>query len=290
MTIVFKMSTSASMPNWRLKLKDFFEHPYTHVALGILILINIITLGFELSYFTAGVDCKRLMFFNHTVLWVFAVEIVGRMIAEGRVFFKDGWHIFDFVIVSLALLAYGGVIQAFRAFRLLWLLRMVSIFPQFKSLINSILRAIPGMIAIAFLLVLFIYLSSLIATIEFGGTHPEYSSILTSMGTLTRTMLMEHTWAERYEALEKIYPYAWLYIFPVMIILNYLLLHLILGIIITAVHKQYEEEEREHKMRFLEKLFQKTHHHEANPFSPETKAILQSLEEVKSYLRKGNGK
>ncbi len=283
------MEIPYNMPQWRSKLKNFFDHPWIHTALGVLILVNIITLGLEISRTFEGDAHQRLVLFNNVILGVFAVEILGRLIGEGRSFFKDGWHIFDFIVVTLALVSFGGVIQAFRTLRILWLLRMLTIAPRFKHLINSIIQAVPNIFIVGLLLILAIYISALVATAEFGTTNAEYSGVLKSMSTLTTTILMEHTWSERYEALVEHYPYAWAYVFPVMIILNYLLLHLVIGVIVTALHKQYEEEEESRKHHFLGKFLQKTHHGHENPFSPETKAILQSLEELKSLMAKSRG-
>ncbi len=281
------MDHNATMPNWRRKLKNFFDNTAVHTILGLLILVNIFTLGMETSESLMASHGSLITGFNHFVLSVFAIEVTLRVVAEGKNFFKDGWHTFDFIIVFLAVISFGGLLQVFRGLRILWLLRMLTIAPQFKHLIGSIVRAIPHVLTVGVLLVLAIYMAALIGTVEFSHTTPElFGSIKVSMGTLAKTMLMEHTWSERYEVLSEHHDLAWMYIFPTMIILNYLLLHLVLGVVVTAIHKQYEEDENEKKSAFLEKFFKKEHKNEENPLSPDTKAILQTLEEMKSMLKK----
>lgn len=284
------MNHTPTMPNWRLKLKNFFDHSAVHTILGALIIINLFTLGMETSDAWMASHGNLIMGFNNFVLGVFAIEVSLRIVAEGKKFFKDGWHTFDFIVVFLAVISLGGLLQVFRVLRVLWLLRMLTIAPQFRHLINSIVRSIPHLFTVAILLMLAIYICALIGTVEFSSTVPElFGSIKISIATLAKTILMEHTWSERYEELRKFHDLAWLYVFPVMIVLNYLLLHLVIGVIVTALHKQYEEDETHKKIGFLEKFFRKEHHGEENPLTPDTKAILQTLEEIKVMLKKNGG-
>lgn len=281
------MNHATTMPKWRTKLKNFFDNPVVHLSLGILILINLLSLGLETSDYYMRDYGTLIIGFNNSVLCLFALEVSLRIVAEGRAFFKDGWHTFDFVVVFLALISFGGLLQAFRGLRILWLLRTLTMAPSFKHLINSIIRAIPHIASVGVLLTFIIYMAALVGTVEFSHTTPAlFGSIQVSMGTLTKTMLMEHTWSELYEILTEHHTLAWLYVFPIMIILNYLLLHLVLGVIVTAIHKQYEEDEHIKKSAFLEKFFKKEHQGQENPLTPDTKAILQTLEEMKSMLKK----
>ena len=63
------------------------------------------------------------------ILWIFILEIVIKLIAEGNKplnFFTDGWNVFDFLIVAVGLMPFGGnAITALRLVRLLRVLKLV---------------------------------------------------------------------------------------------------------------------------------------------------------------------
>src|SRR5690606_34018403 len=87
-------------------------------------------------------------------------------------------------------------------------LRLVSIVPQLRRVVEALVKAIPGILSIGALLVLLFYVSAVMATMLFKDTHPaEFGSISSSLltlfqvmtldnwSTLVRAMLTEHAWA-----------------------------------------------------------------------------------------------
>jgi voltage-gated sodium channel len=269
-----------------------FGHTLFHVALSALIILNVITLGLETSPYYMNYYGVYIATFNDLVLILFGIEILCRILAHGKEYFYDGWHVFDFFVVSIALLTFGGWLQIFRIFRVFWIIRLLVVSPHFKRLVNAILHAIPHIVVMGCILVVMLYVTGLIGVHEFSVTHPEeFGSVFKAMGTLTRTILMEHTWSEMYETLSRIHKYAWAYVFPVMIVLNYILLHLVVGILVTSLHTQFEEEEKEKKKGFFARFMKKQVSHDAkdSAFSHDTQAILHSLDELKkNYCAKVN--
>ena len=64
---------------------------------------------------------------------IFILEIVVKLVAEGNrpfQFFTDAWNVFDFLIVVVGLLPFGGsAVTALRLVRLLRVLKLVSSVP-----------------------------------------------------------------------------------------------------------------------------------------------------------------
>lgn len=60
---------------------------------------------------------------------IFVIEIVVKLIAEGRWpwrFFRDGWNVFDFLIVVVGFMPFAGsAVTALRLVRLLRVLKLV---------------------------------------------------------------------------------------------------------------------------------------------------------------------
>ena len=77
----------------------------------------------------------------------FLLEITVRFLAEKNKldFFKNGWNIFDTVIVAVSLIPIDDAEMAVlgRLIRIFRVLRMISIIPELRMLLNSLLKALP---------------------------------------------------------------------------------------------------------------------------------------------------
>ena len=271
---------TAESKNFRKILEDFFEGSGYKIFLTTLIIISIFTIGIELSTDKLEGFAHVAYIFNRLVVVVFAVEMVARVIAHGVSFFKDPWHVFDFIIILVSVFTFGGYFQLLRAFRLFWLLRLVSFFPQFQHVVDAIGKAIPQMLSTAFLLFIAIYIFALVGMSCFSADNPElYGTVWKSMSSIAQSVIMPHTWSEQLTELSKITPYAWIFIIPMVIILNFLLLQLILGIIIGALMRQHKEDEQAAKHLFFEKWLENQHTPEEvrQNTSAETKMILHKI-------------
>lgn len=282
------MDKSNQVITWRLRLGEVFENEFTHKIISYFILLSIITLGLETSETAMSHAGKLIFYFNRFVIILFAVEIIARIIAHGTEFFRDPWHVFDFFIVIVALLTFGGYFQIFRVLRIIWFLRTAAVFKETKHLLNTLIRTIPHLFSASLLLLGSIYIFGVIGTAEFGNDHPNtFGSIYTSMGTVAQSMMMPHTWSEHLQELTKTSPAAWIYVMAMIIVLNFLLLQLVFGIIINAFRAQYEEEREGEKSGFLNKIFpsKAKGETEKHPMSAETQLILHHLEEIKDHFK-----
>jgi voltage-gated sodium channel len=259
-----------------------------HFLIGSLIIISMICTGLETSGAMMDQYGASLELINTVILGVFTVEISARILGHGLNFFKDPWHVFDFIIVGAALISFGGFIQIFRVLRIFWLLRFISIVPQFQHLIDSIIRSIPSLLAVVFFLFITIYVFAVIGTLEYSVSNPHlFGDLQTSMATIVQSMLMEHTWSERLEELSEHHKYAWAYIVPMIILINYLLLHLVLGVIISALHRQFEYEQESRKKSLLFRFFEtKSTNHKELDLTPETQLLLHEIQKLKEELLK----
>ena len=103
-----------------------------------------------------------LEIFDYTITIFFTVEILIRMIAERSLvkFFKGGWNVFDFLIVSISLIPVGGAESVFvaRLLRIVRILRIVTVIPAFRHIIEALIKTIPRVGFIALLMFIFIYI------------------------------------------------------------------------------------------------------------------------------------
>ncbi|MGB0720680.1 MAG: ion transporter [Bdellovibrionales bacterium] len=231
---------------------------FTHFITAV-ILINAVILGFETD---AGImrrygDILHLL--DHIALGIFAVELVLKLIAYRLSFFRAGWNVFDFVIVVIALVPASGPLAVLRALRVLRVLRLVSVVPSMRRVISALLTAIPGMTSIMAVLMIIYYVSAVLATKLFSG-HPDpqiaaqFESIAATMYTLFQIMTLEGWSQEIVRPVMDVYPLAWLFFIPFIIITSFAVLNLFIGIIVDAISTIHVEEGKESEAAKLAKI------------------------------------
>ena len=155
-------------------LQNFIESKTFERFILTVIVINAITLGIEASP-KLGEGVHSLL---HTVdrvfLSIFAVELLLRGVVYRKRFFKDPWRIFDFVVVGISLLPASGPFSVVRALRVLRTLRMVSVVPSLRKVVNGLLSAIPGLTSVGAIMLLVFYVGAVITTKLFGSNFPEW--------------------------------------------------------------------------------------------------------------------
>eukprot|EP00949_MAST-11_sp_MAST-11-sp1_P000868 g868.t1 len=124
------------------------------------------------------------------ILWIFVLEVVVKMAAEGRrpwIFFTDSWNIFDFFIVVIGFLPIGGggAVTALRLLRLLRVLKLVKALPKLRILVMGLLASLSSIGYIGVLLLLAFYLFAVLGVGMFGENDPVH------MGTLHIAILSE---------------------------------------------------------------------------------------------------
>jgi voltage-gated sodium channel len=222
----------------RARAAGFIEAPIVQRFIIGLILLNAVTLGMETSPTIMGAIGPMLLAFDRAVLFVFALEIAIKLFAYGWRFFRDGWNVFDFLVVGIALLPASGALSVLRALRILRVLRLLSLVPSMRRVVSALLAALPGMGAIMSVLALVFYVAAVMATKLFGAENePLFGSIGASMYTLFQVMTLDG-WSDSVvrPVLEN-NPYAWAFFLPFIVITSFAVLNLFIGIIVNSLQE-----------------------------------------------------
>ena len=183
-----------------------------------------------------------LQVFDYSITIFFTIEILIRIFAERSLvnFFKDGWNIFDFLIVSISLIPIGGAESVFvaRLLRIVRILRIITVVPAFRHIINSLIKTIPRIGFIALLMFIFIYIWSAIGTLFFDEINPErWGNIGVAMLTLVQVATYDD-WAAVMRELTIVYPVAWIYFVSFIIVNAVVLLNMVIGVIVDVMTKE----------------------------------------------------
>lgn len=237
----------------RGKIATFIEAPTFSRFITFVILINAVTLGLETNAALMNKHGGVMHILDKIALTIFIIELALKLVVYRLSFFRQGWNVFDFVIVGIALLPASGPLAVLRALRVLRVLRLVSVVPSMRRVIAALFHAIPGMASIMAVLLVIYYVCSVLATKLFGAEFPAlFGSITASMYTLFQVMTLEGWSQEIVRPVMNVYPYAWLFFIPFIITTSFAVLNLFIGIIVDAmniIHERgdYEGPERRKK-------------------------------------------
>ena len=249
--------TELAESGWRRPLGLWVEGPAVTRFIIALIVINAVILGLETSQSVMAVAGTALVAANKSILAVFVVEIALKLIAFGPRFFRSGWNVFDFLIVAIALVPAAGPFEILRALRILRVLRLLSQIPKLRAIIESLLRALPGMGWTALLLVLVFYIFAVMGTMLFAEEFPEYwGNLGLSLFSLFQIMTLESWSTGVARPMMEVYPLIWIYFVPFILISSFMVLNLFIAIIVTATQSIHHDEEVEQHESLLGELRQ----------------------------------
>ena len=201
----------------------------------LIILINSIVLGLITSDAIYAKFGKILEFILSTCVAIFTVEILLRIIAKGWRFFLNGWNIFDFVLVSIALMPETGAAITFRVFRVMRALRMVSSFKKLRHIVSAILVSAPHVFWAAVLLMIIFYIFGIMGQNLFHEEFPQWFGTLgETVYTLFQVTTLESWSMGIARPVMKVFPWAWCYFVPFVMISSYIVLNVVVGVVVNA--------------------------------------------------------
>jgi len=267
----------------RAQVAAWVETPRTQFFIIALIALNAITLGLETSDAVMERWGALLHAVDRAILAVFVVEIALRIYGHGLRFFRDPWGVFDFAIVAIALVPASGPFSVLRVLRVLRVVRLVSMVPRLRFVVDSLLRAVPGIASIAGLMAILYYVFAVMATGLFGATHPDwFGSIGASMYTLFQIMTLESWSMGIVRPLMESHPYAWLFFVPFILIATFTMLNLFIAIIVNTMQTMHEQDHREEQAALEHAVREEGGHMEA-----EVRALRDEIQALRADLHLG---
>ena len=237
------------MPNQtNQKLLSLLESNIFTLVITALILVNAVTLGLETDYDITREYGSLLRWIDRIILVLFSIELLLKIYAYRFDFFRSGWNLFDLAIVLIAWAPTSGALTVLRALRILRVLRLISVVPQLRRVISAIGYSIPGMVSVVGVLGLIFYVASVLATKLFG-THPDtnmqewFGSVGASAYTLFQIMTLESWSMGVVRPTMELFPWAWSFFIPFIIITSFAVLNFFIGIIVDSMQIAQKHEE-----------------------------------------------
>lgn len=217
-----------------------------------------------------------LSFLDSAITVFFVIELSIRFIAypNKKTFFKSGWNIFDTIIVIGSLIPAGGsgVLLA-RLLRVFRVLRLVSMVPELRLLINALIKAIPRMGYIALLMFVIFYIYAAVGSILFHQINEVlWGDVSISMLTLFRVATFEDWTDVMYETMA-VHPMSWVYYLTFIFLTAFIFLNMMVGTILEVMGQEHENFRAE------------AHGESAEGGEPASRAQIEKLERELSEIK-----
>ena len=251
-----------------------------------VIIVSALSIGAHTYHLPSWME-KSLLALDVGITIFFAVEIFIRFLAcDGpKKFFSNGWNIFDTLIVIGSLIPAGGTgILIARLLRIFRVLRLVSMIPELRMLVNALFKAIPRMGYIALLMFVIFYIYGAIGSMLFAHINDFlWGDVSVAMLTLFRISTFESWTSVMYETMA-VYPLSWIYYLSFIFLTAFVFLNMMVGAVLdvmtqeTAAMRAEEEAEEAKKLAPL-----------AEPTDDEKPASAADVAELKAQISELKG-
>jgi voltage-gated sodium channel len=223
------------------------SNAFQRIVFAAIVLAGLLA-GLETDQGFVAEHGALLRVFDLSVLTIFVVELVLKIGAHGRkpwLFFRDGWNVFDFVIVMICLLPLDAAFAAvLRLARTLRVLRLISALPRLQLLVGALFRSISAMGYVCLLLSLICYIYAVAGVHLFSVNAPTlFGSLTQAVMTLFRVMTLDN-WSDSMALVQLHQPIAaTLYFLSFILIGTMIMLNLFIGIVMNSMTQMHAEQE-----------------------------------------------
>ncbi len=265
----------------RKRLNDWVLSKPVQWFITAIICLNAVTLGLETSSAVMRYLGGVIHWIDRVILAIFVIELSIKIFAQGTRFVRDGWNIFDFLVVAVSFVPGTGPLSALRALRVLRVLRLVSIVPAMRKVVGALLASIPGVSSIIALLMLVFYVFAVIATQFYGKTFPQwFGSVGESMYSLFQIMTLESWSMGIVRPVMETYPGAWAIFVPFILLTSFAVLNLFIAVIVNAMQEQHLAEAEEQRSEIKEAAEKET-----EILTAELRSLRKEVRELRDLIQ-----
>jgi voltage-gated sodium channel len=231
--------------SWQSRFEMITANKTFEFFIMFVIMTSALTVGVK-TYNVSPLMLSILEVADIGITVIFVIEISIRFLAtHPRLdFFKNGWNIFDTLIVAISLIPIDNTDMALvaRLIRVFRVLRMISIIPELRMLLNSLLKALPRLGYVMALMFIIFYIYAAIGSLLFEDINPVlWGDISIAMLTLFRVMTFEDWTDVMYETMV-VYPMSWSFYVSFIFLTAFAFLNMVIGIVVNVLEEEHQKE------------------------------------------------
>ncbi|XP_036830249.1 sodium channel protein type 2 subunit alpha isoform X5 [Oncorhynchus mykiss] len=180
-------------PAWlriKKRVKMIVMDPFVDLTITICIVLNTVFMAME--HHSMSVDFKKMLSVGNLVFTgIFTAEMCFKIIAlDPYCYFKEGWNIFDGIIVSLSLMEIGlanvSGMSVLRSFRLLRVFKLAKSWPTLNMLIKIIGNSVGALGNLTLVLAIIVFIFAVVGMQLFGKNYRDCVCKISTDCTLPR--------------------------------------------------------------------------------------------------------
>jgi voltage-gated sodium channel len=271
------MTLESRSSSYLARLERIESSKLFRAAVIFIIVVSALAIGAK-TYDLPPLAEQSLIILDKAVTLFFLAEILLRfaVCTDKKRFFRNGWNVFDTIVVagSLVPIDDSQAVLLGRLLRVFRVLRLVSVIPELRFLIDSLLKAIPRMGYIALLMFIIFYIYATIGSMLFAAIDETlWGDVAVSMLTLFRVVTFED-WTDIMYATMAVHPLSWIYYLTFIFLTAFVFLNMMIGSVLEVMGEEKNA------------LRTKQAHDERERMSQQIVTVQQQLDEL-TVLVKG---
>lgn len=285
MSVVRAYGQVIQLKDHRIKwlAKFVYSSPF-ELFIAFIILVNAVALAIlTMPNIDSGVR-NTLTQLDTLALYIYAVELFMRVLSYGTKpweFFRQGWNVFDFAIVSLSFGLFSGQTIILRLLRIFRLIRIFRFLPEVRVLTTSVVKSIPPLMSVGVLIFLALFIYGMVGVYLFGDDLPDsWGSITLALTSLFILLTLENFPSYLEEAIA-VSPWALPFYLSYIFIVVFTVLNVLIGIVLNAMDEAREENSQRKKQIFeLDKIV-----HEVDDITSDGKVTQEEIDRLREKLK-----
>jgi voltage-gated sodium channel len=223
------------------------DNPRFQHFILVVIILGAVVIGVETSPTLTARYGAIIGAIEMLIQTIFVVEIAIRLLAcwpRPATFFRSGWNVFDFLVVTASLLPQAGAFaMVARLARLMRITRLVSAFPELRLIIGTMIKSIPSMGHVIVLLSLLLYVYAVLGFHFFRESDPaHWGSLGAALLTLFQMLTLEG-WVEIQAAVLETHRWAWVYFSSFVFVAVFVVVNLFIAVVINNLESVKHEQQ-----------------------------------------------
>ena len=185
-----------------------------------------------------------LFILDRLFMAIFIIEMIMKIFAFGKKFFKSGWNVFDFAVIAISSVPFASWFIIFRTFRLFRLLRYVNKFTRLKQMINTFLALLPNFMAMLLVMAVFFYVFAIMAVCLFGDVFIEFSDLGSSLFALLQVITLDGWASNIARPVMAVFPHSWLFFVSFVFISFLITVSFLMSVVSEVVRRAFNLKSR----------------------------------------------
>lgn len=232
---------SEPFTTWQVRFERLRSNKLFEAVVIAIIVVSALVIGAKTYDETSQIE-QWLLYLDIAVTIFFLIEILIRIAAERSLldFFKKGWNVFDFLIVTASLIPMDDseMVLLARLLRIFRVLRLVSMIPELQMLLGALVKSVPRMGYVVLLMFIIFYIYAALGSFLFHNVDDFlWGNISVAMLTLFRIATFED-WTDVMYATQEVYAWSWVYYLTFIFLTAFIFLNMMIGIVLDVMQKE----------------------------------------------------